>query len=286
MPLIHSYTYGCGGLGDFLRSLFAYYVYCHINNIPFFLYIKGHPFESCFKMNEIPEEYLTNLKHFEDIGSSSDKTTEEILRTIKETNCSLISNKFDFVSFKDLQKYRNNFLEFLQLTELVNTRILFLRNSYNLNKYNSIHIRLGDRLMEHVNISCDIRVKDNKSFNSDLVTSLKFLKNKNIPIVIFTDNNTIKDQFKGNKTINLDPHTVIDVTVLNTRIHHTALESVDISNTVDAIAEFFIMGQSDSIVTMSSSGFSFWSAFLFNRDLYHVMDNTIRPFKETDLKYK
>ena len=184
MPLIHSYAYNSGGLADFLRSVFAYYVHCRINEIPYFLWVQDHPFEFCFKVQDIPAEFTSNLKLFKDVGSTKTEKTEEILRLIKTENCIIISNIFDFVSFRDLKQYRADFLKFLKLTEPVLTRIEFLRNFYKLEKYNAIHIRLGDKLMKHVNIPSDIRIKDNLSFNKDLEVSLNFLKN-NKPIVIF-----------------------------------------------------------------------------------------------------
>jgi len=287
MPLIHSYTHGNGGLGDFLRSLFAYYVYCKIHEIPYYLFIKGHPFEFCFKQIPIPEMYLKDLKTFRDVGSSSDKQTEDILNRIKKENCLVISNKFDFIHMDLLKKHRTDFLKFLELTDPVNTRIKFLMNFYNLDElsFNSIHIRLGDKLMKNVNVASDIRIKDNTSFNNDFSLGLKFLRS-NKPIVIFTDNTNLKNQLKINKTIKIDPHTVIDVTLLDTSIEHTALHNIDTISAIDTIAEFYIMGLSENIVTLSSSGFSFWSSFLFNRDLYRVSDGRVVPFLETDLKYK
>ena len=281
MPLIHSYQYGLGGLADFLRSVYAYYVYCHLNEIPYFLYIENHPFSICFKMKEIPEEYKKDLNVFQDIGSSSSEKTKTILNSIKKDNCIVFSNIFDFVSFEDLKKYRNDFIKFLDLTEPVTSRINFLLNFYNLNEFNSIHIRMGDQLMSQVNIASDIRVRPSE-LQKKVLIAVEFLRPKSRPIVLFTDNKELKNILIKDKT----DKSSADIIVMKTQIHHTALQSVDIISTIDTIAEFFIMGLSNEIVTLSSSGFSFWSSFIFNRDLYQIVDNRVSVFKESDLKYK
>ena len=93
MPLIHTYNYGDGGIGDFLRSVFAYFVFCKKNNINYYLYIQDHPFERCFKNQSIPIEHTTNLTQLLNIAGESNEDTTKIISIGKESDEFLIRIK-------------------------------------------------------------------------------------------------------------------------------------------------------------------------------------------------
>ena len=278
MTIYSSYTYNQGGLGDFIRSLFAFFVYCKENNIDHQLYIPDHPLNKCFVC--ITNKLDFPIKNFVDTDRRCDtKLVVEELEKCKNMDYNVIvrSNKFDFVSFDKLKNYANQFKTSLQLSDIVKQRIINLKNEINNCDYTVIHIRCGDKFME-CNSQCtddDIRVNPNSNvLYNKLEKIIEFLKtNYDLPICIFTDVQSLKN--------NLCNH--FKSLGFNTEIHHTASTSDKDNAFIDSVAEFELLGQAKAIVTMSNTGFSFWSAFINNVPLFFY-DN-VDVVKFTNLIY-
>lgn len=252
--IIHTYHYGDGGLGDMLRSMFAYFVFCKKNDIEYKIFFDSNgPFESCFESSEGVEK--VDYK-FLNIGSKSTQETHNFLKVCKEhkdKNFLVRSNIFDFVSFDDLRLFKSEFLNFLKPTEAVKDRIN--DNRLENQNFSSIHIRCGDKFMSSVNIASDSRLDPSSEETIQLIDeTIEFLDFDNV--TIFTDNEYIKSKY---------PYRV---NLLNSKIQHTALKTNYKFSYIDTVAEFFIMGLSEKIVSLSNSGFSFWSAFLHDKPLY------------------
>jgi len=285
MPLIHTYKYqSCGGIADFLRSVFAYYIYCLKNNIPYYLHIDDHPFQLCFynTNNQLPEHHKTNLHSLCDVASKTSKNTLDILEKIKDlsVNYIILSNIFDFIPFEEFGRHRESFLKFLSISDIVKIRIrellsndLITSSKYLYKPYNAIHIRLGDKFMPQINIQSDIRM------SNDPITSVKkaieFL-GKDKPILIVSDNLEIKKLIKD-----LDSN----IFILNSKIHHSALPSNNIMDFIDTVSEFVILGSADTIVSLAQSGFPFWSSIIFGRPLYLVSNEEVVKYTFENLKY-
>lgn len=265
--LFQSYSYGEGGLGDMLRSMFAYFVYCKKNNIQYSIYFNHHPYQSCFKENKPDTNGLKDDEPiFVDIGSTSTDKTREFLNKILDNSkiWTVRSNIFDFVPLEELRKFTKEFREFLELSDQLKERISKFKHDFV-----SIHVRRGDVFMPNVNIRSDSRLSDLNDIISN-ISNIKKLLNTNLPIFLFSDNEELKRHY-----IN---HPELGISCLNTKIHHTAIHTgyhTDIIGTIDSVSEFFIMGRSKKIVALSNSGFSFWSAFIHDVPLYKYSNNQL-----------
>lgn len=255
MTVIHTYCYGDGGFGDFIRSVFAYYVYCKIHNIEFYWYIENHPFQSFFENDNIS---LENSELFFNVGSYNKSTQDflELIKTNKDKKYIVRSNVFNFIDFETLKEYRESFRNYLlnKIKKDLKDRIDFLRPSED---FSCVHLRCGDYFMPIINIQSDMRIDFSK-----LENKIKKLEGNH---VIFSDSSQIKNFIKKIRS---------EWTILDTHIHHTAVNG-PYNGHLDSIAEFFIMGLSKKIIVFSNSGFSFWSSFIFDVPLFND-DNT--PF--------
>lgn len=257
--LIQTYQLGEGGFADMLRSIFAYYTFCQMNDIKYYVHFNGK-LGLCFDLERISDR---PYKLFIDIGSKSTERTQYFLKDIKNNKdeCFVVrSNIFDFVSFDDLKKYRESFLKFMKLSDVVKNRIINNKVINELNEFNkelnkfkeltAIHVRCGDKYMNHVNIESDSRMNPEKAI--EIIN--KMINNK---IIIFSDNEQVRKEFK-------------DHIVFNEIVEHTALTDADI---VDTVAEFFIMMSCKKIIALTNSGFSFWASFLGLIPLVDENDN-------------
>jgi hypothetical protein len=255
--LIHTYNYGDGGIGDMLRSMLAYFVYCKKNNIEYYIYFNNHPYEFCFKKQNIPIKENDIVYRFIDIGSTSTEKTRKFLEEILDTSKIWIirSNIFDFEP--DIKKYTKQFLEFLELSDIIKERL----NKFNFD-YVSIHIRRGDIFMPNVNIQSDSRLNDIDKIISNISDIKKDIKE---PVLIFSDSVEIKKYYQSES--------------LNTNIHHTAIKTndyqKDIQGTIDSVFEFFVIGNSTRVISLSNSGFSYWAAFIHDKPIYKYVDGKL-----------
>jgi hypothetical protein len=262
MTVIHTYDYYSGGIGDLLRSVFAYYVYCQINKIDYYFSVPdSHPFSKFFtrdpKTPRILNEHtcmnngVQMYTSFTDLKGKYTSDTQKILDSIKHNeNVYVIkSNVFNFIDFETLAKYRYQFLDFLKLSDIVKDRMNVLEPKTH---FNAIHLRLGDAYMDKVNIASDVRYTG--TLDSDLEKVYSFFNaSDRSEVIMFTDSNKLKSIHSKIK-------------FLNTKVNHSALPSSD--DFLDSFVEFLILGRAKKIVAMSNSGFSFWSAFIFNVPLF------------------
>jgi len=279
MPIYSSYTYGCGGYGDFIRSLFAFFVYCTENNIKHILYIPNHPLNQCFEC--ITENLSYPVKKYIDMGNYDKELIIAELNRCSDENYNIIiySNTFNFVSFELLKKYTFEFKIFLKLSDAVKHRIDTLKNQINNIEYTAIHIRCGDKFME-CNSQCindDIRIDPAQDIlYKKLTKSINYLKNNyNLPICLFTDVQSLKEKLCKQ----------YDLLCFNTEIHHTACTSNKENAFIDSVVEFELLGQSKAIIKFTNTGFAFWSAFINNIPLFIYDDVTDEIVPFIDLKY-
>ena len=270
--------YSGEGFGDFIRSLFAIFVFCKENNIEHKLYIPEHPLNKCFDC--ITEKLDYPLKKFRDYGQKPDN--KEILAELnkgKDPNYNIIiySNIFTFVPIDLLKKYTSEFKSFLKLSDVVKQRIITLKNQINNVEYTAIHIRCGDQFME----SGGRCVADNRiSPHQDLlfrklIKIINYLKiTYNLPICVFTDTKSLRDKICKE----------YDLLSFNTTIHHIATQNSNINAYIDTIAEFELLGEAKAIIKLASTGFAYWSAFIHDVPLFICDDITHKIVPFEDLK--
>lgn len=273
MTIYSLYTYNSGGYGDFIRSLFAIYVYCKKNNIDHKIYIPSHPLNKCIKCITEIINYPTKI--FIDCNS---KLLFNELELCKNPNYNVIilSNKFDFITFEELKLYIDDFRKYVILTDTVITRINGLNKQIDNRDYVSIHIRCGDKYIESGGQN-DLYIsnpEDPKVYKR-LEKSIEYMnKEYNLPIVIFSDNKTLRNTIA----------TKYNLLQFNTEIGHTATHGNTDTYYIDAIAEFELIGKSKSIIIFYTTGFVYWSAFFNNVSIY-ICDNNENIFQFEKLIY-
>lgn len=278
------------GLGDTIRSVFAFFVYCKKNDIPFLLYLKDSKLRDyiidSFEKNkklvdlylrdadgnelELDSDRIPKTEYFIDVNDRLNKFLEDIKDDIGGMYV-VCSNLFDFVSFEELSKYKREFLDFLQFKRIVLNRVDKIYNSFK-DDFTAIHIRCGDRFMNRINCFGDSRMTPNKAYGKSLKI-MKLLKKKyKLETFIFTDNYYLKDRFKNN--------------TFDTKIGHLVTSNDD-DEILDSIVEFVLLGFSAATVILINSGFSFWSSFIYNVPLYIYDEetDTLKEFFTKDLKY-
>lgn len=269
--LIQKHSYGCGGIGDFLRSALSFYSFCKRFNVSYYIdFSENINFGKCFVVNPIPDyniidseniTLLNGVYNYDDISLILDK--------IKSNNKIYIlkSNAIGFENNEFIKLVVDEFFtKILVLNENVINKINDLYKTFNLqeNNYISVHIRCGDKNMTNNNNSLDNRIDINNKFVYDEYTNLinKFVKNDEYKIVIFTDSIFFKEKIleKNNFLINL-----------NVNIKHVA-ENIgvnDVNYFIDTISEFYIMSKSKCIYSFGVySGFSHLASIVNNKPLY------------------
>jgi len=291
MAVIHTYydeADGSGlGLPEYLRSVFSYYVFCQMNNIIFYFNNEGHPYEVCFTRAMIPYEHIKDAKVLVDISekeakaspvSSVSAKTQEILETIKDNkdkNFIIKSNVYGFVPVASLKKYRDVFVSFLDISQLLKNNINRLMGS-NV-QYSCIHIRTGDKYMDRPVVKDDKRIAP----DVDLLCSIKYLIEnviKDDKIILITDSNLLKQMCKehiSNKLI------ILDTNIFNTALVKKEINGFNyiavVNSVIDTVSEFIILGLSSANYTITGptgSSFSYVPSFLFNVP-YYTLDRKI-----------
>lgn len=278
------------GLGDTIRSVFSFFVFCKMYDIPFLLYLKdsklkNYIYDSFEKNKKLEELYLKDTDgNILSLDSDRIPKTEffidvndglnEFLQDMREDTGSMYvvcSNLFDFVSFEVLSMYKKDFLHFLQFKSNVLDKVNKLYGSFN-DDFTAIHVRCGDKYMSKINCFGDSRLAPNKALNK-INSVIKILKKKyGLEVKIFTDNYYIKNRFIQN--------------TFNTNIGHTVVTDNE-DEILDSIVEFVLLGLSAATVMMTNSGFSFWTSFIYDVPLYKYDDenDNISEFLTRNLKY-
>lgn len=265
MTIYFSYNYNQGGYGDFIRSYFAFYVFCKIYNINLELYIPTHPLNKCIKCKTDILNY--EIKYFM-YGNFHLNLVMEELEKCKNSDYNVIiySNAYQIVSYDDLNKYRSEFLDLFIYTDVINDKVKNLTKNLEFlheeGEYTSIHVRCGDMYMECASqcINDDNRLNPKSDvIDEKIKLSINFLEKFELPIFLFTDVQSFKNDIS--KKYNLK---TFDVNI----IHLASI--AEFESIVETIAEFILLGKSKHIIMLSQTGFAFWAAFLYNKPLYHI----------------
>ncbi len=281
MQLVHSYQYGYGGLGDLMRSMFSYFVFAKINCIDYYLDFSKTDLRYCFDNSfdyQKANDASKNCLSFTQIGSKSDVNTEKYLKYLLDSVNSpdvvniVFSNIFDFVPFDVLDIHKKEFLDFLKISDSVKNRIKELLEIAELKekKFNSVHVRCGDHYMPIINIDSDSRINPNDSVRL-ILSIVEKNKSEGFETLLFTDNQALKNHHKelGTKTLAIN--------IVHSSLGPMSNSEKDLEknkkDTIDTVAEFFIMALSNSVISLKDSGFSYWSTFLHDVPLYNVADD-------------
>lgn len=290
--LLHTSIYNSGGIGDFLRSCFIYFIFCKKNDIYFDIYIPhDQPLSCCFKPLELKIiEQLKDNIYFEDLKGVANINTINFLKQIlrnKDKNYIIRSNVCNIYTQNDILKYRKDFIDFLFSKfsqKLINSFNFELNNITG--KYISIHVRYGDKyIKDNCNQPVIVFGKPHKVPNKDnfdvrieeleVIKSLMKIKKKDLMddclIYLFTDNQNLKNIIQDN-LINLE----YNLQITNLIPYHTAYSTYE-KGIIDSFVEFLIMGNSEYIISLNKkdklSGFSLISALIFGKKILLLENN-------------
>ena len=234
---IFNFKVGDGGIGD---------------NIKYFTYL----LQQCIK-NNFKIKYLINntqLEKYLKLKYEFFYITKDELNKIEKNKYKIIKSKefWHKMKYNDLNIKHEDVFYFTD--EVKNNSKLLLPN---INKYISIHLRLGDKFLETP--MKFIQAKQNiRNFNENNIN--KYIQD-NISsnnLVFFCDNQKFKNKIK-NKFKN--------IIVTNCKIGHTSLTNTTNIQILDAITEFYIITNSEKVVVASDSGFSIIGAKFRNIEL-------------------
>ena len=129
----------------------------------------------------------------------------------------------------------------------------------NINNYISIHLRLGDKYLETPTefIMC---IQDERVYNEDNLHAF-IEKNYNKNMLFFCDNYNFKCKIKEKYN---------NIHITNCEIGHTSLTNTTDKQTLDAVTEFYLMTESETICCASYSGFSHISSKFKNIPLINI----------------
>lgn len=278
------------GLADTLRSVFAFFVYCKINDLVFLLYLKDSKLKKYIKDSfeknkkleelilkdadgniiELSDNRFPKTECFIDVNDGLNKFLEDAKDDVGGMYV-VYSNLFDFVTFEQMAKYKKEFLMFLSFKKNVLDKVDLLYNTIE-DDFTSIHIRCGDKFMDKVNCVGDSRIKPNEAYGM-VNNIIKYLKQKyGLKVRVFTDNNYLKTRFIQD--------------TFETKIGHLVTTN-DEEELLDSVVEFVLLGFSVLTVALTNSGFSFWPSFMYDVPLYKYDDEEeeLKEFLVSDLKY-
>lgn len=243
--IVYDFRVGYGGIGDCIKFFLYILKFCIENNIKLY-----------YKINNIPIEKYLQLKHHKmyiDDGSIGNRCNITSFTNITDNVYHFMQphvfyNCFSFESVLSLPFCFQEVFTFADEVPL-NIKMFGLTN---LDNYISIHLRMGDKFLEtdksYVHCKNDVRSFDEHKLFQYIEENL----DKNI--VFFCDNNNYKLKIK-NKYNN--------VVITYCDIGHTSLYNTTYKQTLDAITEFYLIANSDTIGCASYSGFPIISSKFF-----------------------
>ena len=240
MVLIFKQTKKSFGIGDLLRSMFAFYCFCRENKIEYKVVFESPEYNKYFGCgSDLDIDQMLKDKEIKCVCYLIDKLSKNDwnmfldLINPNDNNSSivLVSNLCDFVSYNIMDKYRLDFLKFLDINF-----------KSKMDNFVAIHVRCGDRYMSKVNVFSDHRL-----FPFDIAERVKEIVNDNSKeqILVFTDNSLIQYKFSSYSLNNCIEHSVFDTP----------------NGICSSIEEFLIMMSAKKIIALSDSGFSKWAAY-------------------------
>jgi hypothetical protein len=239
--IVYQFRVGYGGIGDCIKY-FMYLLHLCIQ----------HKYRLCYQIMNIPLEKYIRLLH-----QSMYIREEEIKNPVPIHIHDFHLNQHEYTVCTPFDMYDvytpvdypvNNIFTFSQAIWYRKKEIFSLQE-----KYVSIHIRLGDKFLEtdphFVVVKNDERPFQEESLSHWIET------HRNKPIVLFCDNHTYKTYLQ-------EKFPYIHTTTGS--VGHTSLCNTTEQHIIDAVTEFYILTQSESIVANCVSGFSDMAA-KFNR---------------------
>ena len=274
----------CPGIGDFIRGSYFIIQFSKKFNIQYDIII-NHPISNYLKnIIEVNDNLLNNVQFVQTIIDikASESTNNLIMHEyIEEYNRNKVNDIIDTFKNSFKKEYytnKNNIIYFstnqypiykIQEDEKNIIRKVFepnnTMNNYindNLNKikltkkkYIVIHFRTGDDYLIHKNVM----IFNKYTMIIDEINNIKSIEN-NIPIIIISDNQMLKDHLKQN---------VKNIHILDNKITHLGENQIlNDDNVKDTLLDFYIINNSKKVYSFTKyphgSGFVQWNCITYN----------------------
>ena len=239
--IILQYTPKCQGIGDFINAAAFLTDYCKSKSISFFIDITN-PICNFFEFNR----YTGNTSSFnisKNFLCSSSGEARRIYSSLLESNKNIIVKtnialyRPSFTLLKDIFYPKSSVIE--------KHNSLLIRHNLAKNAYYCIHIRFGDGVLCNFG-NFDKRLsKSSKSIDERIALCLESMTDKNLPVVLITDNYQAKLQLAEKYKFRY-----FDIKPV-----HTSYTN-DLAAIEQTVLEFLTLTESAGIFAVSTSGFS------------------------------
>lgn len=230
--MVYYFNLSDGGIGDYIKFFMFALDICIKNNIRLY-----------HQKNNIKIEKYIKLKYDKMYIDENNIKKLGLIETVRRprTFWNDFNRNFGGGRLVNFSVEINEVFYFTDEVKL-NSKYLF---PINVDKYISIHLRLGDKHLE-TDKSYGVCINDERIFSEDNI--FKFIeKNYNKTIFFCCDNNSYKLKIKEKYN---------NIIITNCNIGHTTLRNTTNKQVLDAITEFYILTNSEIIFAGSRSGFS------------------------------
>jgi len=240
--IVYNFNIGYGGIADCLKFFMYLLDICINNNYKLYYLVNNINIEKYLQL-KYKKMYITR----ENINNQSNIDNIESIKYIDEDSFIFVE-PFSLYPIFNINNINIKLADVFKFSDeiKINRRILL---SENINNYISIHLRLGDKYLE-TNKDFVCCIDDERQYDENKIFNF-IEENKNKPIIFFCDNNSYKSKIKEKYQ---------NIIIINSEIGHTTLLNTTDKQTLDTITEFYIMTNSEQIISASDSGFSTMAA--------------------------
>jgi hypothetical protein len=233
-------------IGQWLHSTFAFYTYCRLIGIPYYIHMKDSPLKHCFNPEQIPVQVNTNDCLI--VNMSNIKEFFQLLNEQKFNNTAIIikSACYEFMDSSIVTISRHYYIKYLNILPVVTNRVLEFMNT---NKHHNSIFNENSFVTVFINNSEDVAIRpylDNIS--KILHNTFNFIGPSVNILVLSNDTDIIKiaesfeQLYMDNKIITLQHYKKRKQ--FNTNVYNQLL-------LVDILAEFVIIGMSAAVLSIT-----------------------------------
>jgi hypothetical protein len=246
--IIYNFELGLGGIGDCLKFFLYLLQMCIKYKIKLY-YLKNDLYIEKYLKLKYEKMYINRSNDFIPI-------TPNKIECLIENTYYIINpiSFYEYFSYDDIQKTIP-----LQDIFYFSPEVIVNANSFHLNRYISIHLRLGDKYLE-TDKSFVLCKEDVRSYNETKLFDF-IEENNDKTILFFCDNHSYKLKIKNKYSF---------VNITDYEIGHTSLSNTTELQTLNSLTDFYLLTNSTEIFVASHSGFSIMASKFKNIPLFEL----------------
>lgn len=237
-----------GGIGDYMKYFSSLLNFCIKKNFKLY-FLKDNDDESSFI-----KKYIYLNYEFMNIDGKSIQENFRKIETLQKLKSLKRKKKFNIVT-PDLFYADDNALCYKRLSTMFSISDTVKNHEivkhYSNFDYISLHIRLGDKHMEH---PPNVNSRDDRHYKENLV--IEFLeRNKDKNILLFCDNAKYKQELQQKYK---------NVSITSAKVVHYNEKGTTEEEVLHTVIEFYLLSKSKKIYAACNSGFSYIASFYGN----------------------